>query len=95
MLEQAASALNRQDYQTAAKLIAALVAERPDDPQVQLYAAQLQEATNKLDRALEIYRLLLQHAINIKITAQARQGIHRVEQLQAQIQANALTLARA
>ena len=55
----------------------------------------MQEATNKLDNALEIYRLLLQHAINIKITSEARQGIQRVEQLQAQIQVNALTLAQA
>lgn len=95
MLEQVASALNRRDYPTAARLIAALVAQRPDDHQVQLYAAQLQEATNKLDNALEIYRLLLQHAINIKITSEARQGIRRIEQLQTQIQANALTVAQA
>jgi hypothetical protein len=95
MLEQAADALNRQDYKTAAKLIAALVANQPDDHQVQLYAAQLQEATNKLDNALEIYRLLLQHAVNPKIMAEARQGIQRIEQLQSQIQANALACARA
>jgi hypothetical protein len=95
MLEQAADALNRQDYKTAAKLIASLVAERPDDHQIQLYAAQLQEATNKLDNALEIYRLLLQHAVNPKITTEARQGIQRIETVQAQIQANALACARA
>ena len=95
MLEQAADALNRQDYKTAAKLIAALVANRPDDHQVQLYAAQLQEATNKLDNALDIYRLLLQHAVNIKITTEARRGIQRIEAIQAQIKANALACARA
>jgi tetratricopeptide (TPR) repeat protein len=94
MLEQAASALNRQDYQTAAKLIAALVAERPDDPQVQLYWAKLHEATDKLDEALEIYRLLLQHAVNLKITTEARQGIQRIEQLQSQLQLNALKRAK-
>jgi|GEM_PF-3241966 len=59
MLEPVAAALNRRDYPTAARLIAALVAQRPDDHQVQLYAAQLQEVTTKLDNALEIYRLLL------------------------------------
>ena len=64
MLEQAASALNRRDYQTAAKLIAALILERPDDHQVQLYAAQLHEATDQLDKALAVYRGLLQHAVN-------------------------------
>jgi tetratricopeptide (TPR) repeat protein len=95
MLEQAADALNRRDYKTAAKLIATLVANKPDDHQVQLYAAQLQEATNKLDNALEIYRLLLQHAINPKITTEARQGIQRIEQMQSQIQATALAAARA
>jgi hypothetical protein len=95
MLEQAADALNRRDYQTAAKLIAVLVTDRPDDHQVQLYAAQLQEATNKLDNALEIYRLLLQHALNPKITAEARQGIQRIEKIQAQIRANVLACERA
>jgi hypothetical protein len=95
MLEQAADALNRQDYITAAKLIAVLVANKPNDHQVQLYAAKLQEATNKLDNALEIYRLLLQHAIDRKITTEARLGIQRIEETQAKIQANALACARA
>jgi hypothetical protein len=95
MLEQAADALDRQDYKTAAKLISSLIAEQPDNPQVQLYAAQLQESTNKLDNALDIYRLLLQHAIDRKIVAEARQGIERIEQIQARIQANALACARA
>jgi hypothetical protein len=95
MLEQAANALNRQDYKTAAKLIAILVINQPDDHQVQLYAARLQEATNKLDNALEIYRLLLQQAIDIKITTEARQGIQRIQQIQAEIKANALACARA
>jgi hypothetical protein len=95
MLEQAAEALNRQDYKTAAKLMAVLVANKPDDHQVQLYAAKLQEATNKLDNALEIYRLLLIHGIDRKITTEARQGIARIEAIQAQIQVNALACARA
>ncbi|NJR31788.1 MAG: tetratricopeptide repeat protein [Chamaesiphon sp. CSU_1_12] len=95
MLEQAADALERKDYKTAAKIIATLVAQRPDDHQVQLYAAQLQEATNKLDNALEIYRLLLQHSVNLKITNDARAGILRIEEVQARIQANAYACARA
>lgn len=95
MLEQAADALNRQDYKTAGKLIAVLIADQPDDHQVQLYAAKLQEATNKLDNALDIYRLLLQHALDRKITLEARQGIGRIEAIQAQIQANAIACARA
>jgi tetratricopeptide (TPR) repeat protein len=95
MLEQAADALDRQDYKTAAKLIATLVANQPENPQVQLYAAQLQESTNKLDNALDIYRLLLRNAVNKKIITEARQGIERVEQIQSQIRANALACARA
>jgi hypothetical protein len=95
MLEQAADALNRQDYKNAGKLIAVLIAAKPDDHQVQLYAAKLQEATNKLDNALDIYRLLLQHGLDRKITIEARQGIERIETIQAQIQANAIACARA
>ncbi len=95
MLEQAANALNRQDYKTAAKLISTLVANQPDNHQVQLYAAQLQEFTSKLDNALDIYRLLLQHAVNQKIITEARQGIKRIEQIQQQTRANALAAAKA
>lgn len=95
MLEQAADALHRQDYETATKLIADLVTDRPDDHQVQLYAAKLHEATNNIDKALDIYRSLLKQAIDIKITTEARQGIQRIEQTQAQIKATALAAARA
>ncbi len=95
MLEQAANALNRQDYQTAAKLIAVLLEQQPDDYQVQLYAARLQEATDRSEKALEIYRSLLQHALNPKITTEARQGIQRIEQIQAEIEADERVNARA
>jgi hypothetical protein len=95
MLEQAADALERKDYKTAAKLIAKLVVDRPDDHQVQLYAAQLQEATNKLDNAIDIYRSLLQHSVSLKITNDARDGIERIQTLQVQIRANAYACARA
>jgi ribosomal protein L29 len=95
MLEQAADALDRQDYHTAAKLIAILSAERPDDLQVQLYAAQLQVATDRLDDALQGYRLVLQQAVNPKIIAEARKGIARIAQIQSQNQANELAIAQA
>jgi hypothetical protein len=55
----------------------------------------LQEATNKLDNALDIYRLLLQHGLDRKITLEARQGIGRIEAIQAQHKANAIACARA
>ncbi|WP_373540555.1 tetratricopeptide repeat protein [Chamaesiphon sp.] len=95
MLEQAAAALNRRDYKTAAKLIAALLVDRPDDHQIQLYAAQLAEATNALAKALAIYRLLLQQAIDPKIMAEARQGIQRIDRLQALDRASDLAVAKA
>lgn len=95
MLEQAANALNCQDYPAASQIIAELLQQQPDNQQVQLYAAQLYEATAKLDDALAIYRLLLQQAIAPKITSLARQGIDRVEQIQAELTAQALASARA
>jgi hypothetical protein len=95
MLEQAASALNRRDYKTAAKLIAVLLVEQPDDHQVQSYAAQLQEATDQLDRAVEIYRSLLQHAVNPKIAVEARQGIQRIDLLQSRVEEQARGQAKA
>jgi hypothetical protein len=95
MLEQAADALDRQDYHTAAKLIAILSAERPEDLQVQLYAAKLQEVTDRLDDALQSYRVAIQQAVNPKIIAEARKGIERIEQIQAQKQAHELAIAQA
>jgi hypothetical protein len=96
MLEQAADALDRQDYHTAAKLIALLSAQRPEDLQVQLYAAKLQEATDRVDLALPTYRLLLQQAVNPKIVAEARKGIERIAQIdkiQTKSQAKELDIA--
>lgn len=95
MLEQAANALNRQDYQTAAQLITTLLAQQPHDERVQLYWAKLQAGTNNLDRALEIYRSLLQQSVNLKILTEARQEIQQIEQIKSQIQAQALADARA
>ena len=94
MLEQAADALDRQDYHTAAKLIAILSAQRPDDLHVQLYAAKLQEATDRRDEAVQKYRLLLQQSIDPKIITAARNGIERIEQSQAQNKANELEIPR-
>jgi hypothetical protein len=95
MLEQAADALDRQDYDTAAKLIAILSTERPADLQVRLYAAKLQAATNRLDDALQGYRVVLQQAVNPKLIAEARDGIERIARLQAQNQAQELEIAPA
>jgi hypothetical protein len=95
MLEQAADALDRQDYHTAAELIAMLSVERPADLQVRLLAARLQAATDRLDDALQGYRLVLQQSINPKLVAEARDGIGRIERLQAQNQVQEIALAQA
>lgn len=95
MLEQAANALNLQDYQTAAELITILLQQQPENDRVQLYAAQLYAATDRLDEAIQTYRLLLQRSIDPKITSAARQGIERVEQIQSELHAQALAVAKA
>jgi hypothetical protein len=79
MLEQVAAALDRGEYDIAAEIIATLLAEQPDNYQVQLYAARLQEQTEQFDRAIKSYQQLLQQGINSKAIAEARQGIARIQ----------------
>jgi hypothetical protein len=78
MLEQVATALDRGEYTIAAEMINPLLAEQPDNYQLQLYAARLQEETDQLDAALQIYQIILQQRINSKALAAARQGIARI-----------------
>ncbi|TAE61665.1 MAG: tetratricopeptide repeat protein [Nostocales cyanobacterium] len=79
MLEEVNTALERQDYQTAAKLLKPLIKKSPDDPWVHLYVAKLQEVSGKRQEAEKIYRQLLKVTINNKILSQARQGLQRLE----------------
>lgn len=79
MLDQVAAAFDRQDYQTAARLIKTLLQESPDHPWVQFYTARLQEVSGKLDAAEVSYRKLLRDTTNPKLAGQLRQGIQRVE----------------
>ncbi len=95
MLEQVTDALNRQDDKTGAKLVSTPLSSQPDDPMVQLCAAQLQEDNDELDQALETYRLLLKNAIGGKILIEARQGIDRIERIQKELRLQAQASARA
>jgi hypothetical protein len=78
-LEQAAEELRRRDYEAASNSIEILLAAEPENPLVKLYAAQLAEGCNYLDRALELYREVLQISVNPKVGTPAREGIGRLE----------------
>ncbi|NET01435.1 MAG: tetratricopeptide repeat protein [Sphaerospermopsis sp. SIO1G1] len=79
MLEEISIAFERQDYQTAAKLLKPLIKESGHDPWVHFYVARLQEVSGKHQEAEKIYRQLLKATINSKVLSQARQGLKRLE----------------
>lgn len=81
MLEQVASALERKDYPTAAKLLKQLLKESPDNPWVQFYLGRLYESTGKHAEAEKLYRRLLRDITNSKLLTQARQGLQRLEDI--------------
>jgi hypothetical protein len=95
MLEQVVAALDRGEYTIAAEMITSLLAEQPDNYQVQLYATRLLEETEQTEAALQSYQNILQQGINSKALAEARQGIARIaeqqergrEQISKQVQA--------
>jgi hypothetical protein len=76
-------------------LVSTPLSSQPDDPMVQLCAAQQQEDNDELDEALVTYRLLLKSAIGSKILTEARQGIDRIEDIQKQVRLQAQASARA
>jgi tetratricopeptide (TPR) repeat protein len=82
MLEQVATALERKDYQTAAKLLKQLLKESPENPWVQFYLGRLHEVSEKPQNAEKIYRQLLKGTINAKILIQARQGLERLQKIE-------------
>jgi len=95
MLEQVADAFKRKDYQTAAQLLKQLVKQEPKNPWVHLYVGRLHEATDKLDAAETVYRQLLRGTTNLKIVAQARQGLQRLEDIVQQRRRQAIAEATA
>jgi hypothetical protein len=87
MIEQVEAALQRRDYRTAKSLLEKLAQKQPDSPFVKLYSAKLQETSQHFDLAEQVYRHLLQTALEPKILQEARQGIARIKEAQtAQIE---------
>ncbi|MDB9374403.1 tetratricopeptide repeat protein [Nodularia sphaerocarpa] len=93
MIEQLATAFERKDYHTAAKLIKQLLKETPEDPWVQFYLARLHEVSRKRQEAEKIYRQLLQNTTNIKILNQARQGLQRLQEIDQEERQRAISQA--
>ncbi|MCG6135495.1 MAG: tetratricopeptide repeat protein [Nostoc sp. LLA-1] len=95
MIEQVASAFERQDYHTAAKLLQQLLKESPENPWVQFYLGRLHEVTQKHQNAEKIYRQLLRNTTNTKIVTQARQGLQRLQELAQEERQRAIAKATA
>lgn len=80
MIEQIASAFERQDYKTAATLIKQLLQQEPQNAWGRLYVGRLYEETGKMELAEDVYRQLLrQTTLNTRIATQARAGLQRLE----------------
>jgi hypothetical protein len=83
MLEELAAAFDRQDYKTAATLLKQLRQSSPDSLWVKLYAGRLQEVSGKQAAAAAAYRRVLQNTTNPKLVRQAREGLQRLKNAQA------------
>lgn len=87
--------MNSKDYRAATKLIQQLGSAERQNPLIQLYMAQIYEATNKLAQAQTLYRQLLQDTSNPKVMNQARQGLKRLENWEAVQRQAAIAQAKA
>lgn len=79
MIKEIAEAIERQDYQTATRLVNDFQTLENDNPWVRFYQARLNEITGEIALAGKAYRELLQLTTNPKLIAQIRQGIGRLE----------------
>jgi hypothetical protein len=87
MIKEISEAIDRQDYQTATRLVKDFQILEQDNPWVKFYSARLNEITGEIKIAGQEYRELLQLTTNPKLITQIRQGIGRLEALeQAEIQ---------
>ncbi|MEL6816382.1 MAG: tetratricopeptide repeat protein [Cyanobacteria bacterium J06598_3] len=84
MEAQVKAALAVNDYKQVSKLLKQWQASDGQNPLLRLYAAQMQEKTNRLDAAEKHYLKLLKQSPGSKLMSQARAGIQRVQQLQKQ-----------
>ncbi|MEA5582091.1 tetratricopeptide repeat protein [Nodularia harveyana UHCC-0300] len=93
MIEQLASAFERKDYHTAAKLLKQLLKETPENPWVQLYLGKLHQVSGKRQQAEKVYRQLLRNTSNTKILTQARQGLQQIQEIQQEERQRAISQA--
>jgi hypothetical protein len=93
MIEQVATAFERKDYSTAAKLLKQLLKESPDNPWVQFYLGRLHEVSGKRQDAEKIYRQILRSATNTKILTQARQSLQRLQEIEQEEKQRAIAQA--
>ncbi len=89
------AALEASDYQQVALLLRQWQQREPQNPNLRLYAAKLQEQTQRLDAAEKNYTKLLQQSTHRKVITQARAGIERVRQGRKAEQQAALIKAQA
>lgn len=93
MEKEVAAAFERKDYRTVAKLLKQWQQEAPKDPWLRLYVGQFQEATGKLQAAEVTYRQLLKAVTVAKVVTQARQGLQRLETIEAERRKHAIAEA--
>ncbi|WP_121971626.1 tetratricopeptide repeat protein [Leptolyngbya sp. BC1307] len=94
MEAQVAAALEVGDYQQVTRLLKQWQSSDPTNPTLRLYAALLQEQTNRLEAAEKSYLKLLKHSPSGKIMSQARAGLGRIQQRQKVQKAEALAQAK-
>jgi tetratricopeptide (TPR) repeat protein len=94
MEAQVAAALEVSDYKQVTRLLKQWQVNDPQNPLLRLYAAQLQERTNRLAAAEKNYLQLLKQTPSSKIMSQARAGIRRIQQQQQAQKAEALSRAK-
>ncbi len=90
-----AAALEVRDFKQATLLLKQWHVKEPANPLLRLYAAKLQEQTNRLETAQKNYLTLLKHPGSTKVTSQARAGLQRIAAAQKAEAARALASAKA
>lgn len=95
MQKEVAEALEHKDYRTVAQLLKQWQQDNPKDPWFRLYVGRFQEATGKLQAAEVTYRKLLKVATIPKVVTQARQGLQRLDEIEAQRRQQAMQEATA
>jgi hypothetical protein len=82
MFKEIAEALDRQDYQTATRLVNDFQTRENDNPWLKFYQARLNEITGEIALSGQEYRKMLLLNANPQLIAQIRQGIARLEAIE-------------